>query len=395
MWNWKKINVMNNFIFYLMLLLFITILTAVNNYYFYAHVYDSSARNALQLESILNTVPKNDDKYQTKIIDLAKAFSTKAYYNDTLEVSGDISWEKPLISWDKVVSSKIKIKLYDSNGEKTHDYYFSVNFDYKLYLISIVRSMTFSALDFLDDSYNVGIKQAIIEYKKYHAFKRSRPTIGFALFGFILLWLYREREKKRIKMNEIKDYEIKEKFIRELEDEKNRLEVKYTEIYEKLQQYDKIINPPINTLTFSDLISLDTSGIGNKFRKTIEKLFFQIFKYKFNYDAANLSEAIYKLSDKNIISKEAKNYADIIRVYGNIDSHYNNQDSISKDEVIALANYVIKIVEEIVKKKLLSIEIIASKEKQTSSKQSISETQSANVVKTEGGLRIIKKVNKT
>ena len=395
MWDLKKINVMNNFIFYLMLLFFITILTAVNNYYFYAHVYDSSARNALQLESILNTVPKNDDKYQTKIIDLAKAFSTKAYYNDTLEVSGDISWEKPLISWDKVVSSKIKIKLYDSNGEKTHDYYFSVNFDYKLYLISIVRSMTFSALDFLDDSYNVGIKQAIIEYKKYHAFKRSRPTIGFALFGFILLWLYREREKKRIKMNEIKDYEIKEKFIRELEDEKNRLEVKYTEIYEKLQQYDKIINPPINTLTFSDLISLDTSGIGNKFRKTIEKLFFQIFKYKFNYDAANLSEAIYKLSDKNIISKEAKNYADIIRVYGNIDSHYNNQDSISKDEVIALANYVIKIVEEIEKKKLLSIEIIPTKEKQVSSEQSINEAQLANVFKTEGGLRIIKKVNKT
>ena len=395
MWDLKKINVMNNFIFYLMLLFFITILTAVNNYYFYAHVYDSSARNALQLESILNTVPKNDDKYQTKIIDLAKAFSTKAYYNDTLEVSGDISWKKPLKVWDKVVSSNINIQLHNNNGEKAHDYHFSVNFDYKLYLISIVRSMTFSALDFLDDSYNVGIKQAIIEYKKYHAFKRSRPTIGFALFGFILLWLYREREKKRIKMNEIKDYEIKEKFIRELEDEKNRLEVKYTEIYEKLQQYDKIINPPINTLTFSDLISLDTSGIGNKFRKTIEKLFFQIFKYKFNYDAANLSEAIYKLSDKNIISKEAKNYADIIRVYGNIDSHYNNQDSISKDEVIALANYVIKIVEEIEKKKLLSIEIIPTKEKQVSSEQSINEAQLANVFKTEGGLRIIKKVNKT
>ena len=41
----------NNFIFYSMLILLITILTAVNNYYFYEHVYDTSGRNASQLRT--------------------------------------------------------------------------------------------------------------------------------------------------------------------------------------------------------------------------------------------------------------------------------------------------------------------------------------------------------
>ena len=168
-------------------------------------------------------------------------------------------------------------------------------------------------------------------------------------------------------------------------------EKKYTGIYNKLKQYDDVINPPINTLNFDDLISLDTSGIGNKFRKTIEKLLLPIFKFKFNYEAKNLSEAIYKLSESNIISKEAKNFADIIRVYGNIDSHYNNQDNITKDEVIALANYVIKIVEEIVEKELLSINIEKTSTKEYKIK-TLSET-STNIAQTKG-LRIVKKTNK-
>ena len=247
----------NNFIFYSMLILLITILTAVNNYYFYEHVYDTSGRNASQLEYVLNTIDKNTKNYEQQIVSISKAFSEKAYYNGVLVVKNKdnvLIWEKPIYADSKIVSSNIEIKINDEADKKAFDYAYHVDFNFQAYLLSIFKSMTFSAQDFLYDTYTVGMKQAIVKYQKSY-FKRSRPVIGFFIFSFILLRFYRNRELAR-SLNEVKQEKNLQEIFRkkvELEEEKEKLDSKHESIYKRLQQYDHIINPPIDTLNFHDV----------------------------------------------------------------------------------------------------------------------------------------------
>jgi hypothetical protein len=52
-----------------------------------------------------------------------------------------------------------------------------------------------------------------------------------------------------------------------------------------------------------------------------------------------------------------RNYGDIIRIYGNLDSHYNQSMELSKDLIVALANHLLDIIEEAIDKKLLDQKI--------------------------------------
>lgn len=394
---------LNKWIFTILLILSIAILTTINNYYFYAHVARENERGAERIKILINNTLQlcqentiDSSVCNKTIVETIQDVSKYYYYTTgtTLkDFHNNILWKKTRNKHDKIAVLHIDITLPDLNTSTVAEFNIENKWSNTNVGLSVFRSMTFSITQLIDIYNNKGMEEAWNFFTTV-AWYRSRPTIGFTVFSFILLLLYKQREDDRIKMEEKKDDEIKliheEKLKTEKEleiteqlaqdttveknmiekrlmIEKKLIEKKYTEVYHKLKQYDEIINPPINTLNFDDLISLDTSGIGNKFRKTIEKLFLPIFKYQFNYEAKNLSEAIYKLSEKNIVSKEAKNYADIIRVYGNIDSHYNDQDNITKDEVIALANYVIKIVEEIVEKKLLSINIEKANNQQNTS----------------------------
>lgn len=383
---------LNKWIFSLLLITSIAILTTINNYFFYDHVASENKRGAervkMLISNILKSCKENDIASSTcnkQIIDTMHDVSKYYYYTTETtikDIEGNTLWEKSKNEHDKVAILNISINLPDLKTSTLASFNIQHKWDNSNVALSVLRSMTFSVVQLVDIYNNRGIEKTLEFFKKV-AWKRTRPALSFAVFSFILLWIYKRREEDRIKMEVKKDAEIKANFEEELErkkqlekavrtaeetteileTEKELTEQKYTELYNKLKQYDNIINPPINTLNFDDLISLDTGGIGNKFRKTIEKLLLPIFQYQFNYEAKNLSEAIYKLSEGKVISKEVKNYADIIRVYGNIDSHYNDQDNITKDEVIALANYVIKIVEEIVENKLLSITIKETQEK--------------------------------
>jgi len=397
---------LNKWVFTFLLILSIVTLTTINNYYFYDYIEINNKDNANKMKILINNTlqqcQENEINSSTCNKNIIKTIEDMSnYYHYTTRVTikdfhSDILYEKRKYDHDKVSVLHIYITLPNLNTSAIAKFNIKNRWSNDNVGLSVFRSMTFSVAQLIDIYNKQGIEKTW-SFFTHVAWIRSRPAIGFAIFSFILLLLYKQREEDRIKMEEKKDDEIKllhekklktekeleitEQLAQNITSEKNMvekrlniekklIEEKYTAIYHKLKQYDKIINPPINTLNFDDLISLDTGGIGNKFRKTIEKLLLPIFQYNFNYEAKNLSEAIYKLSERGFISKEAKNYADIIRVYGNIDSHYNNQENITKDEVVALANYIIKIVEEIVKNNLLTIKtqeknittIIASKE---------------------------------
>lgn len=152
----------NKYLFILSIIFLVTILTAINNYYFYDHVSESSKRNAKQLKMLLeNEIQycRNNSVISAKscrenIRNLVRAFSEKAYYNDAIILKfenhnrGNFDWEKQKNDWDKVVASSIEIIIPKiKNNNKKIYYYSRVDFNKLLYLSSIFRSMTFSIFD--------------------------------------------------------------------------------------------------------------------------------------------------------------------------------------------------------------------------------------------------------
>lgn len=446
--NFLKLS--NKYFFILILFLFIAILSGINNYYFYLHVERSSVRNMSQLETQVIAYQKYcvkhaiESKYcQEGILVLAKAFSEKAYYNDKLILKNPdhVLWEKAVKDWDQVVKSDIEIILpFDLINEKLHINKM-ITFDNIQVLISILKSMTFSVTDFIKDTNykhiaqtngvfnltNDSLKSNYIKFtindkefilNKYHNLKvkdgdyikqgdliasgnifvaldkflniyflRSRPAIGFLLFSFLILYIYRKREIALKEEQNIADQEIIQKVTHNTDIDSN-------EVYTKLLKYDHIINPPVNTLNADTLFDGDIDEVGTKFRKVAEKIVFKVYEkvigeIDFRLD---LNGAIYQLNKNGIISDAAKNYLSIVRVYGNLSSHYSER-TMSKIEAITVASALLNVIEEIVEKSLL-------KENDNSSNQqnsSVSKTQPSHEmkhskVKTKG-LNIIKKAS--
>lgn len=357
----------NKFIFGTILILFIAILTTINNYYFYAHIERENIRSSERVQHIVdgvvNLCKKNNITTQIcnqQIIDIIKEVSQYEYYLTSMEIfdfNNKELWSTSINEHDKVTQTYITVTLPDLKLDNHVIYNINNKWSNVNVILSVYKSMTFSMVELIHTYGEQGYQNALERFKTV-AWYRSRPAIGFTIFSFVLLWVYRKREKdvkeKKIEYDERLEQTFKENT--KLLFEKAAVEAKYNEVFAKLQNYDYIINPPINTLKFEDLISIDTSGLGNKFRKTLEKLIFPIFQYHMNYKNENLGEVIYKLNAKQIISNEFANCANVIRVYGNIDSHYNEQ-KISKEEILALTNYLIFIVEEIIAKDFLNIHI--------------------------------------
>jgi len=147
--------------FYGTIVLLITILTAINNFYFYKYIERSTQENAMQLKMILSNQLDfcRNNRISAKsckenIRDIVRAFSTKAYYNDTLTLKfenknrGNFDWEKPKREWDKTIASHINIIIPKiKNSQKPIYFYTYAYFDPMYYFISIIRSMTLSIFD--------------------------------------------------------------------------------------------------------------------------------------------------------------------------------------------------------------------------------------------------------
>ena len=429
----------NKYFFLTLLILLIGILTGINNYYFYAHIERSAARNLSQLETQIyayknycmeNTI--SSESCQAGLLVLAKAFSEKAYYNDTIIVKDqnqNILWEKPIRDWDKVVKSDIEIMLPNNLINEKIKMNKSITFNNEMVLVSILRSMTFSIVDFVRDINNVEIAEEngifTIKDKSYEVnftinekeytlnkhydfkfkngdaikkgdviatgnvfvaldhfiniyFLRSRPAIGFMIFSFLILYVYRKRELAIKEEQSIADQEIIETVVQ-------NPNLDSSEVYKKLKKYDHIINPPVNTLNADTLFDGDIDEVGTKFRKVAEKIVFKVYeksigKRDFRLD---LNEAIYQLNKNGTISDTAKNYLSIVRVYGNLSSHYSEK-TISRIEAITVASALLNVIEEIVEKNLL---------KEDENIEKYNENITTTVHSKAKGLRIVKKAS--
>jgi hypothetical protein len=314
------------------------------------------------LENSINFCEENkieESKCTQNIIKIVKDFSFKTKYNAETILSnsnGNVIWSKPDSRYDKVTASYISIVLPDLYQSKNLEFVEKNPYNWMNFFNSVFKSMTFSITDFYSTCKEKDFITAIKYFQDTYWY-RSRPAIGFFIFSFILLWLYKKRQEDQLETEKEKEMERIELFKSNelLTIEKKSLQAKYEYVCEKVAQYDNIINQPNTILTLSDLSSENLNGIGNKFRKIIEKLLLPIYYTNFpSQENIDLKNAINDLHfRKKIISAEIRSYLDIIRIYGNIDSHYN-KTIITKDEAITLAGYIILFIDELLSNDLLN-----------------------------------------
>lgn len=348
-------NLSNKYIFISIIIFCIGILTFINNYYFYAHVFRSSSRDASQLELIIKSTisscqKNNIDKKlcENMVIDITKIFSTKDYYNKSTIVkneNGDILWEKKPFKRDFTAYSKIEITLNSTKDFLELQYITILIFNKIELLKSVWNSMTLSFIEFFEITYERGMKEAIDAFKTIYWY-RSRPFIGYAIFTFILFYIYRNKQKKD---NEKKN-ELEQKLLATFQQnevlavQKQSLEENYQSICKKIKDFDYLINPPLDVLKIDTLFS-DLDSFGNKCRKVAEKIIFDINNH-LKLKPIDLYEGINNLYSRNLISENTKKYLTIIRLYGNLASHYNEKN-ITREEAITVALCLISVVEEI------------------------------------------------
>ena len=357
----EKISLTNKYFYWFIFIILIMILTGINNLYFYKHVERTAYRDTTQLKELLQLQIKlciqnniSINECNDNLIQNTAVFANTAYYNLKTEIrdfNNKIIWEKPEKDWDRVSHSEIIITLPHKNDFSDFKYQGKANFDIPLFIGSVFKSMTFSVTDFYKVTYDLGMKEAINNFNTIYWY-RSRPAIGFAIFTYLILWISRKRTYKLEELQEKEDSKIKETFQ---EDLKNKLDIQNTSIIKnKIAKYDAILNPPINTFKFENLFD-DLDTIGTKFRKVAEKIIFKVYEDQIGKKTLKMSlaTAVYELHEKGILSDTAKNYISIVRVYGNISSHYSDT-KICKEEAIAIASSLLNVIDEIYEKNLLS-----------------------------------------
>jgi hypothetical protein len=358
----------NTVLYWFIVLIMVIVLTTINNLYFYKHVNRTNERAEKRIEATINNMLQNcyennisNEICYNNISKIAEDAMKKYPYIDEFiikDYKGNIYYKKEKTDFDKVTVLNAEVILPDISKSRNAKFKNEFVWDNKVLLVSVIRSMTLSYCQLYDKWQKEGYDEAI-KFFKQTAWLRSRPALGFLLFSLVLFLLWRVREKSIKKKEDQEDEKLRQEFekqlrrVEEYEQEKNKLQKRYDELYQKFQQYENIINPPLSADTFFDLLEIDTSGMGNRFRKVLEKVVFEIYENHFHKKAENLSSALWELQKNDIITSEIKSYGDIIRIYGNLDSHYNQSMELSKDLIVALANHLLDIIEEAIDKKLL------------------------------------------
>jgi hypothetical protein len=459
----------------------LSILAGINNYYFYSHVERSAERNAIQLHkqlkfSINELINDNVtiDQINNNVIGLVSAWKSKAYYNNKLiviDVKNNVHNLYIDKKWDKVTTSNITIDINSYINKKPNAFKLSINFDTKFWLISIIRSMTFSISEIIEDItkvkkaefsgtattilkenkydglitinekykgyYNNTIKKIIIKSNdnnippkiysvgygdkvlikngdivnkgdkliegtivsgilrfQYSYWYRSRPVVGFTIFLVLLLWFFRKREENhkkellQIDENNIKEANNTIENEVKLIENSDQVNDEYENLCERFKEYDKFINPPVNTVNVENIINQCYDMFGTQLRKAAEKIVYKLYEDKIgsltNLESINLNNAVWALNKRGFISFEIKKKLDMVRDVGNRASHFNEKQ-ISKTEAIVAANKLLDIIDD------LNIKYEQNHTKQEDNNIIIDEDPAIKKKKT--GLNIIKKAN--
>ena len=313
----------NNKVFIGVIVLSITVLTAINNFYFYSHIARENGRNAEKIKLIIEEKLAfcSDNNISSKVCNQSIVTTvgkvSKYYYYlsdaELYDANGELLWKKHGNSHDKVAALKATIRLPDLSESKKATYEISNVWSNYNVAVSVYRSMTFSATELMDISYKDGIEKAIKRFTTV-AWYRSRPAIGFAIFTFVLLWLFRKHQVAQLRKIKERDQELIDNIGTLQED----LEVYESTIIRKFQLHDGVINPPLNTLKYEDYLQLDPETIVFKCRKVMENIVTKLYYDHIEVDKfKSVYEKINALNKKGILDSRLVTYAHSLRAVGN------------------------------------------------------------------------------
>ena len=366
----------NKYIFIGLIIFSITILTTINNYYFYDYVSVTNDRNAKKIEIMIDkklslcadnniSISRCMDNILSTLNIIqerrAYAFINKISIKDSI---GNIIWEKPKYKHDKVTTLSVDVKLPNLSNEQKSTIKIDNVWSNSALMVSVYRSMTFSLAQVIDKWVNEGKNEAMMHLKT-RAWFRSRPTLGYAIFTILLFLLYRRRElaiETEIKMKEDTYVKLEKSRI----DEKNKnkglqeiiddLESKVNDVAKKIQDHDKVINPPLNTLKYDQFLALDPESVIFKCRKVAEKLVIQMYQKNIDKnDRIAFYKRIEALSKAGLIDSKIVGYINTIKAFGNLSAHPNidNPIEFSKEDALMVSSTLVLLIEELEARNLL------------------------------------------
>ncbi len=154
-----KLDLSNKYIFIVLSILLIFILTFINNYYFYEHVERTSSRQAVQLERLLiNHIKLNNLKEKDilgkELLSVVNEWKENSYYNNGIEIidfDGKSYTLTQLKKWDKSAYTFIIINFDELYNKKENGFILNSKTDLKEVFYSVFKSMTFSVTDIYED----------------------------------------------------------------------------------------------------------------------------------------------------------------------------------------------------------------------------------------------------
>lgn len=219
---------------------------------------------------------------------------------------------------------------------------------------------------------------------------RSRITIGFAIFTYLILWLSRKRLEEQRKKEDEFDRQIDEATQKQVDilTKQNKLEEEYKSVCEQFKQYESFVKFAFEDTSIDELLEKNRRILGNMFRLVAEKIVYSIYENEIRpiiKKRDTLDSCLQEIKPLNLLSIQAINALYAVKNFGNDSSHYtkdSNETSFVK--TIVIAKDLIDVIEE-----YLSLE---SKFENVSNNIDKKEIQNKEKV-TRSGLRIVKKAS--
>lgn len=218
---------------------------------------------------------------------------------------------------------------------------------------------------------------------------RSRITIGFAIFTYLILWLSRKRLEEQRKKEDEFDKQIEEATQTQVDilTKQNKLEEEYKSVCEQFKQYESFVKFAFEDTSIDELLEKNRRILGNMFRLVAEKIVYSIYENEIRpiiKKRDTLDSCLQEIKPLNLLSNQAINALYAVKNFGNDSSHYTrdvNQTSFVK--TIVIAKDLIDVIEEYLSLELNFENIPNNVEEKIQNKEKI----------TRSGLRIVKKAS--
>ncbi|MDQ7060894.1 MAG: DUF4145 domain-containing protein [Sulfurimonas sp.] len=346
-----KIDLNNKLIFFSLIGSMVFLLTFINNYLYYdgKRIYDSTEINSLNknINFYLNKCTQESIPALECINDIQTQLNSVQPYAIIKIINEN---EEILLNYNNTKNRHLDRALVENNNSlsvfENLDYTVAIaKHSFPSIFFSTIRSMTFSIKDVFEKTNEKSFKYSINWYLDHKIYLRSRHVIIFFFFTLFIMLLIKMQQKQYTEKISLQERETilntrENKTLKKTEDE----------LLKKLQQYDSIINPPIDSLTYDDIINLDPESIIFKCRKVTEKLITQVYNKNIGSSKfLTLDKKIKALQNKNILTKKAISYAYTIKAFGNIAAHAEEDKQIefSKNDALMLSNALILFIEAI------------------------------------------------